>query len=239
MAEVPAHQQDALEKVIAAAPGVGGPAPANGERLQGGAGPLPEGSLKLSAPNFLSKEARGHLYLALLVLGGLSVAAGVALVWNIHADEADNWVTPTMVLMGVGLACFIMAYLTVGGFGNVSITVGSESEEEEEAKPLSVTDVTPKDQATGVDASTEVKATFSAAVAKKTVTSANFTVKPDGGAAVVSNVAYDEDTKIATLKPTSALAANKKHIAMIGVGVTDVAGKALTEAKEWSFTTKP
>lgn len=233
-------EQDALEKLVAAAPGIGTGGGAQSNAGIGGGTPVPQGSLKLSSPNFLSKKARGSLYAWLLVLGALSVAAGVYLVWLTHADATSNWVTPTVTVIVVGLVCFLLAYVTVGGFGSVSVSIGSGDEKADtQAAGLSVDPVTPADGTLDVDPGITVTATFSAAVNKATVTKDAFTLKKKaGGTAIGATVTYDLDHKIASLKPTSALESKTEYEASVGTGVKDAAGTALAKAKAWTFTTK-
>ena len=226
--------QDALERIIAAAPGIGG----GGGGMQGEGVPVPQGSMKLSSPNFLSKKARGVFSWALFGLGGLCLVLGFILIWTYHADSTANWVLPTNMLMLIGGGTVLVAYFTVAGFGNVDVSVGKSSELETGSAALAVSAVDPADGSTEIDPAAAVKATFSAAVDTATVTADAFTLKTAAGSAVDAGVTYDEDTKTATLTPKSALAAATKYQVTVTVDVTDAGGKALTAAKAWTFTTK-
>jgi hypothetical protein len=223
---------DALERLVEAAPAVRAPAT---DELAGGAF-TPQGSVTVSAPNFLSKKARRDFAWALTLVGGATFVLGFLLIAYLHADTSGNWVLPTNVLMVLGGASLLLAYFTVGGFGNVAVTVGDGSKAPAAEAAPSIK-VTPSNGATNVDPKTVVTATFATAVDKDTVNETSFLLK-QGTTAVGATVAYDEATKTATLKPSADLAAGKDYVATITTGVKDGSGSPLPAEKTWSFTTK-
>ena len=99
-----------------------------------------------------------------------------------------------------------------------------------------VTSVSPASGATGVSASADVAATFSAAMDASTVTSANFvlTKSGSGSAAVAGAVTYSGNT--ATFNPTAALEAGASYTATVKTGVKSAAGVSLAADYTWSFT---
>ncbi len=99
-----------------------------------------------------------------------------------------------------------------------------------------VTARTPAAGATGVAAGAPVTATFSEAVTG--VDGATFTLKA-GSAAVAATVTYDAATRVATLRPTAAPAANSQYTATLTGGPTairDAANNPLANLS-WTFTT--
>lgn len=104
-----------------------------------------------------------------------------------------------------------------------------------DATAPTVTVVNPADLATGVSVNSAVHATFSEAMNPSTITAANFSV-----AGITGTVSFDSGSSIATLSPTSPLAANTTYTATVkgGVGgVEDLAGNPLLADKVWTFTT--
>ena len=104
-----------------------------------------------------------------------------------------------------------------------------------------VTDLTPEAGASDVSATTEVTATFDEQLAPPSVTGATFTLRDEDGALVPADVSYDAQTRVAKLKPTSALSNSETYLARLKGGpadVTDVVGNPLTADRTWSFTTE-
>ena len=96
-----------------------------------------------------------------------------------------------------------------------------------------VSSTIPADLATGVAINGNITATFSEAMDAATITTATFTLTqatPVPGAVTYAGT-------VATLNPTSDLAANTVFTATITTGVKDLAGNALATNKVWSFTT--
>jgi hypothetical protein len=112
-----------------------------------------------------------------------------------------------------------------------------------------VTNRSPAWFATGVSQTANVTATFSEAVSG--VSATTFTVKSPAGTAVPATVTYNATTRVATLNPTSALAADTNYTAALTGGATairDVATNPLTDnpsekeplaTTSWNFTTGP
>ncbi len=101
----------------------------------------------------------------------------------------------------------------------------------------SVSTRAPASAATGVSTAANVTATFSEAV--QGVSGTTFTLRSAAGTAVPATVAYNATTRVATLDPTAALAANTSYTATLAGGATairDAAGNALATTS-WSFTT--
>ncbi|WP_307613111.1 Ig-like domain-containing protein [Pseudarthrobacter sp. W1I19] len=100
--------------------------------------------------------------------------------------------------------------------------------------PPTVTSTSPTPGATNVAVNTNVTATLSEAVDPSTNWPASFTLTGPTGA-VPAGVTYNSTSRIATLDPTSDLAANTMYTAKIS-GVKDVAGNGMAD-KTWTFTT--
>jgi hypothetical protein len=103
-----------------------------------------------------------------------------------------------------------------------------------------VTAVQPAANATDTAAGTDVTATFDEQIAPASVTSANFSLRDEGGNPVAADVSYDPQTRIAKLDPQSQLAYSTTYSVKLkgGVGgVTDVTGNPLAADKDWSFST--
>src|SRR6185436_14621513 len=86
-----------------------------------------------------------------------------------------------------------------------------------------------------------VTATFSEAMDASTLTTATFTLVPQGsGTPVAATVTYSAGANTATLDPTANLAPSTTYTATIkggSSGAKDVAGNALAADKVWIFTT--
>jgi hypothetical protein len=100
-----------------------------------------------------------------------------------------------------------------------------------------VTATSPAANATGVAATANVTATFSEAMNSTTVNTSTFTLK-QGTTTVDAPVTYSGG--VATLNPTTDLAASTTYTATIkggASGVKDAAGNALAADRTWTFTT--
>ena len=120
----------------------------------------------------------------------------------------------------------------------ISVTVANNVDT---AAPT-ITSRTPAPGATAVSTGTTVRATFSEAMNAATITSTTFVLRNAGGTTVGATVGYNTGTLIATLTPSSALAAGQTYTATItggSAGVKDAAGNALAANSVWSFTTAP
>lgn len=92
--------------------------------------------------------------------------------------------------------------------------------------------------ATNVPVDTPISATFSVAMAPKTITATTFIVL-DGVTPVTGTVSLSADGLTATLTPDSALAADTTFTAIITTGAKTAKGVHMTANKIWSFTTGP
>ena len=99
------------------------------------------------------------------------------------------------------------------------------------SNPPTVTTVTPANTATGVSLNTTATATFDKDIDPDTI---QFTLKA-GSTAVPASKSYDEDSKKATLEPTSTLTQGTTYTA--SVTASDVLGNAMAAPKTWTFTT--
>jgi hypothetical protein len=101
----------------------------------------------------------------------------------------------------------------------------------------SVGSVSPADTATGVATNTNSEVTFSEDMDPSSITDQIFTLSKPGSTSVAAHVSYDSATKKATLNPDSDLEANTIYKGTITTSVKDKAGNAITQEKNWSFTT--
>lgn len=92
----------------------------------------------------------------------------------------------------------------------------------------------PLDAVTGETTHPVISATFSEAMAPKSIDGVTFTLSADSGP-VASKVSYAGT--VATLDPSSALALSTKYTATVTTAATDVAGNALKAKYTWTFTT--
>ncbi|WP_294568013.1 Ig-like domain-containing protein [uncultured Arthrobacter sp.] len=105
--------------------------------------------------------------------------------------------------------------------------------------PPTVTATSPTAGATGTAVTANATGTFSEAMTASTITTSTFTLAAQGSTTPVpADVTYSGD--VATLNPTSDLAADTTYTATIkggSTGVKDAAGNALASDKTWTFTT--
>ena len=102
--------------------------------------------------------------------------------------------------------------------------------------PPTVTTTFPASNATGVNPSVAVTATFSRAMNPATITASSFRLTGPGGA-VAATVSYDATAQRATLTPSSALALNTAYTASLTTAVTAADGTALAAAVSFGFST--
>ncbi len=105
-----------------------------------------------------------------------------------------------------------------------------------------ITDRTPAQGATGVDANVVVTATFNEALDPATVNGSTFQLRDAGGTPVPASVTYDAGTFTTTLTPSTALELGVQYTATLRGGladprITDLAGNALAGNSSWTFTT--
>src|SRR6185503_8272085 len=106
--------------------------------------------------------------------------------------------------------------------------------------PPTVSSISPAAGATGVSATTTVRATFSEAMTAGSITTATFVLRDSANATVPASVSYNASTRVATLTPAQALGASKTYTARVvggSGGVKDAAGNALAATFISSFTT--
>ena len=102
---------------------------------------------------------------------------------------------------------------------------------------IMVTSTVPEKDATNVDVTTVVSATFGESMDASTITASTFTLKDSSGNTVSGTVSYDDTTKTATLTPSSNLSDNTTYTATISGDVKDANGHAMGKDCSWSFTT--
>lgn len=114
-----------------------------------------------------------------------------------------------------------------------------------EPSALQVTKVVPKDRATGVSVTANVKVYFNNSLNKNTVTAKTFKLKEAGTTEWVSatrsvrSPAVGVPDSIAILNPTDSLQAGTTYVAVVTTGVKDVNGDSLDQNKVWRFRTEP
>jgi len=97
-----------------------------------------------------------------------------------------------------------------------------------------VAQVQPADDATGVDPTTTLRATFSEAIAPNSANDQTFTLTGPGGA-VPGSISVTGPT--ATFTPSATLAGERTYTATLTTGIRDLAGNPLAQAFSWTFTT--
>jgi hypothetical protein len=101
-----------------------------------------------------------------------------------------------------------------------------------------VASVLPANGTIDVPANSAVQITFSEAMDASTITSSNITLRNTATSALIpAAVTYNTTTHVATLTPSSALAANTGYTVGVSTGVKDAAGNAMASAFSSSFTT--
>ena len=230
---VPPDEQDAVEKLTARVAGM-----EDSTQVEGGAAPSLSGSVKLSAPNFLSKAARRDLYKAMGGAGFVTVVLAAAVILSARSDSSDHWVGPTMMLLFVGLAAWAIAYFTVAGFAKVDVSIGQPAGTEPEPEAEAELVLKPEKDEKDVALNTSVTATFADAVNPDTVTKDSFTLTADGETTPVpATVTYDLEHQIATLKPDADLTAGTVYTAALTDAIKDTDGESVAPVS-WKFTTK-
>ena len=165
---------------------------------------------------------------------GGAVAATVS--YNASANVAT--LTPSAALSGSSTYTATVSTAVKDLAGNAlatakawSFTTGAV-----DTTPPTVTASVPVNGATGVSATAAITAAFSEAIAPATIGTSSFTLSGPGGA-VAASVTYNTSTFVATLTPSTSLAASTTYTATVTTAVKDVAGNALAANVAWSFTT--
>jgi hypothetical protein len=102
-----------------------------------------------------------------------------------------------------------------------------------------VTGRTPGINATGVNRTANITATFGENMAAGSISTTTATLRlgtAAGGTLITSAVTYNAATRVVTINPGVTLAANTQYTVRLATGITDAAGNALP-ATQWSFTT--
>lgn len=102
--------------------------------------------------------------------------------------------------------------------------------------PPTVDSTFPLHGATGVSSNGTITAIFDDSVDAASLTTATFTLS-NGGTDVLGKITYDAPSKTAIFAPSANLAYATAYSAMLTTGVKNTEGTAMTEAKQWSFTT--
>jgi len=121
--------RDSMQAMLQAAPQAG-QAEAQAE-MAAKALTIPGISFTGKSPNILSKEARYRLVNFLLSAAGiiflLTIGSSILLALRTKADIPSNWVWVVGVSLIVALFLCVLAYFTVMGFGEVSLSLSSEA----------------------------------------------------------------------------------------------------------------
>ena len=107
-----------------------------------------------------------------------------------------------------------------------------------ETTPPTVTAVSPANAATGVGGSANVTATFSEPMDSGSISTSTFELRNQSDAVVPAAVTYNPTSRVATLNPTSTLAAGLSYTARVrggATGVKDLAGNTLATDFVWFF----
>lgn len=122
--------------------------------------------------------------------------------------------------------------LTAGSPGIWSFTTADQT-------PPTIIATSPANGASGVSATAPITVTFSEAMGATTIHTSSFTLRVQStGAAVAGTVTYNAETHVATFTPSSTLASLENYTATISSSVKDVAGNAMGENVQFSFTTR-
>ncbi len=100
-----------------------------------------------------------------------------------------------------------------------------------------VTSTAPIDAATDISTNIKVIAVFNSEMRSATVNQNSFTLQGAGESAIVGAVAYNANTRTATLTPNGGLTPSTEYTAKISTAAKDLAGVALPADFEWVFTT--
>lgn len=103
--------------------------------------------------------------------------------------------------------------------------------------PPAVTSTVPAAAATDVDTNIKVVAVFNSEMSPATVNQSSFTLQGTGEAAIVGAVAYNANTRTATLTPNGDLTPSTEYTARILTAAKDLSGASLAADFEWVFTT--
>ncbi|MFN3712038.1 MAG: ice-binding family protein [Alcanivoracaceae bacterium] len=100
-----------------------------------------------------------------------------------------------------------------------------------------VTSTAPANAAAVVDTNIKIVAVFNSAMRSASINQYSFTLQGESETAIVGAVAYNADTRTATLTPNGALSPSTLYTATIAAAVKDASGVALPADFAWTFTT--
>jgi probable HAF family extracellular repeat protein len=167
------------------------------------------------------------------------------------ADSSGAW---SIALSGLSEGAHTYTAKATDAAGNTSSASNSVSVKVDKSAPKVVDgSVIPKEDATGVDRTTNVMATFSEDMDASSINGTTFKLFKKGSTTKISaTVSYpDPTTRTATLNPfgstTTRLARGTTYKAVVTTGATDMAGNQLdqnptldgSQQKTWFFTTTP
>lgn len=167
--------------------------------------------------------------------------------WDVDSTFAYQWRRDGAAISGARSSTYLLTSADLGK--RISVTVVGTSSPRtptaltsaqtaavgpRDSTPPTVVSTIPAASSFGFAQTANVNATFSEPVTG--VSGTTFMLK-QGSTSVPAAVTYNSTSRVATLNPTSTLAADKLYTATIS-GVKDAAGNTMT-AKTWSFTTGP
>jgi len=173
---------------------------------------------------------------------------GTASKGTTKASSSGAW---SIDLSGVSEGAHTYTAKATDAAGNTSSSSNSVRVTVDKSAPKVVDNsVIPKEDATGVDRTTNVTATFSEDMDASSITGTTFKLFKKGSTTkIAATVSYDPNTRTATLNPfgstTTRLARGTTYKAVVSTGATDMAGNSLDQnptlaglqQKSWFFTT--
>jgi hypothetical protein len=125
---IAAHGQALAQAAAANMPAPGAPPSSTQRSTREAVSPqltIPKIELTGSAPNYLSKQARGKLFGWSTFIAVLCVVAAFVTfaVWHNNANAG----TVSSLFLGVAAVALVVAYLAVGGFGSVQLTTSASA----------------------------------------------------------------------------------------------------------------
>ena len=104
--------------------------------------------------------------------------------------------------------------------------------------PPAITGTNPEDGSINVEVNSIITASFSEQLSSSSVTTDTFTLsKPGSTSDIAGTVSLSSDGKTASFQPSADLAKSTTYVATLSIGVKDLAGNQLSQAKSWTFTT--
>ena len=104
--------------------------------------------------------------------------------------------------------------------------------------PPAITGTNPEDGSINVEVNSTITASFSEQLSSSSVTTDTFTLsKPGSTSDIAGTVSLSSDGKTASFQPSADLEKSTTYVATLSIGVKDLAGNQLSQAKSWTFTT--